>query len=237
VDFEFMRGRRDLSDPEIEATQLSYALGAEPFSFFFERKKGALEKALKDTLNPFFEIIHQLFPDISNEQIDVLFAGCGTARDLEHAMETGYSVYGIDSSEKMIELAARALYVANLLKDQLPLEVMNILVMSLEKRFTALFCESAGSHIKKSDMPQVLNDFADNLVEGGVALLGFRGSQTGEVYRTQDPVGIRYNTSYTQAELDDLLAKSRFQVLKVTTAAHQVATRPGFINYFVRRGK
>lgn len=244
-DFEFIPGQRDLQQAQIEVTDSSYLINAISYSLIYERNERARQRSIEVMLTPLFEYMDQRFEymekagEVVPEQDlkrkgRILFVGSGTGRDLEIAESQGYEVFGIDKSPSMVEIAS-ASFAAQMVGRQVPLAVMDMLNMQLDHEFDGVMCESAFSHVRKHDVADVLDTLYDYMSPGGVALFGFRGSETGEIYRTEDQVGIRYYTSHTPEELEKLFKRSQFQVLKFTTTPHMVQGRPDHVNYWVRK--
>lgn len=205
----------DLTDEQIAITQETYLKFAGNYVFNFERIDGALENTRPVTLDPF--IAHYKKFKLTQP---VLFAGCGSCRDLEFASQQGIATIGLDISQPMLNIA-RSVGIES------PLEIMDILNISYEKNsFDGIFCETALSHIKKSDLPKVIKNFLGILRPRGIALIGFRLG-TGKVYFTDDSTGgVRYNTSVTKKEIKKMIAEEGLKILDTNIGEHQIKNRP-----------
>lgn len=228
-DFEFT-GDRDLSQAQIDATHLSYYLFADTYIRLFERTDSGLFKAMEDTIIPFTELIGR---ELASQK-KILFAGSGSGRDMEQFQKMGFKVFGIDTSSTMLDFSRAIIQENTGLSPMLAL--MSIEMMGFgEESFDGIFCESALSHVRKKDIPSVLDQCQHFLKKDGVALFGFRESDSGEVYRTQDPVGIRYNTSHTKEEVVTYFDNSDFDIVHMKTVDHPVKLRPKYLNIFARK--
>lgn len=244
-DFEFISGQRDLQQAQIEVTDAAYNVNAIAYSLVYERNETARQRSIEVMLQPLFKHMSnrydymrkagELVPDQEHQSKGrILFVGSGTGRDLEIADSQGYGVFGIDKSSAMVNIAS-ASFAAQEIGNQAPLAVMDMLNLELDQEFDGVMCESAFSHVKKPDVADFLDTVYDYMTPGGIALFGFRGSEAGEVYRTEDQVGIRYYTSHTPEELEKLFKRSQFDVIEVTTTPHMVKGRPNHVNYWVRK--
>jgi SAM-dependent methyltransferase len=214
----------DLTDQQIEITRRTYFDRAQEYVKFHERRPGALEKAQLDTLDPFLNRFKQ-----SGLSGSILFAGCGSGRDMEYANNQGLSTQGIDISPAMLEIAKN--YV-----NGSPLAQMDITELAFpNEHFDGIFCETALSHIKKSELPIALNSFYKTLSSNGLVLFGFRQGD-GHVYAVRDAFGLeRYNTTLTIEEAEALITDSKFQILNINIAVHALPNRPNFIDIIAKK--
>lgn len=214
----------DLTDEQIAATRQSYVDHALEYVENYERKIGFLEKALPYTVQPFLKFYkkHHLSGSI-------LFAGCGSGRDAQIVAQEGMNIYAIDVSPSMIDLARKFGVKAQMFEmDLLNLKFPNAF-------FSGIFCETALSQIKRTDLPQALSIFANLLTKSGIALLGFRNGN-GQVFYTQEPSGEkRYGTTFTPDELNKLITSFGFTILDMSTSPHPIKGRPDFIDFVVQK--
>lgn len=223
ADFSFTNDV-DLTDQEVAVTQKTYDEHALEYVTHFERHPYALKHAKPFTIDPFLAYYDSL--KLSGP---VLFVGCGSGRDLEVVNKKGIECVGIDSSSSMISLAKKYCKSADL-------KIMDMRNLEFPKNyFSGIFCESALSHIKKSELLHTILGFSQILKRHGVALLTFR-QNNGHVYYTEDLVGgKRYNTTILRSEIDRILAKSGLATLSVQIHSHPVPDRPAFMNFFVEK--
>lgn len=220
----FYQENLDLTDDQIYITQQTYLQHAEDYVFNFERKDGALEHARPFTVDPFLKHL-----SLDQQKGTVLFAGCGSGRDIQVFNNLGIDTVGIDISEKLLEIGKK-------IGVKTPLKKMDLQEINLpESNFTGIFCETAISHIKKAHLRQVLDNFYKLLKPEGLCLLGFRQGN-GHVYYTDDAVGgRRYNTTFSSDEVSLIISQSRFKILEKNVADHQVKERPSFINLITQK--
>jgi len=214
----------DLTDEMIRVTRNTYEAKADRNVLRYERRTGALEEARLFTLDPFFRMIKRkkVFGKI-------LFAGCGSGRDIEQAVREGYEGVGIDTSETMINIGKIMGIVS-------PMLVMDLEQLAFPKQsFGGVFCETALAHVKKAHLAEVLDRYREVMMDGGVALITFRLGD-GRVYEIDDlVVGKRYFTTVTEKEGVRIVKKAGFRVADRTV--HQVGSRPPYYNLIVIKDK
>ncbi len=148
---------------------------------------------------------------------------------MEVISKKGIECVGVDISPNMVKLAKRYCKSAKI-------EVADLRNLNFPNNFfSGIFCESALSHVKKSELQHTILGFSRTLRRHGIALLTFRQND-GHVYYTEDLVGgKRYNTTILRSEIDRILAKSDLATLSVQIHTHPVSDRPAFINFFVEK--
>ncbi len=216
----------DLTDDQIAVTRETYFKYAGNYVFNFERTDGALEKTRPFTLDPFLSYYKK-----AKLTHPVLFAGCGSCRDLEFTSQQKISTYGLDISQPMLNIARK-------IGIDSPLEVMDILNISFaDNSFDGIFCETALSHIKKANLKKVFKKYFQILRTGGIALVGMRLGN-GHVYYTNDLTGgIRYNTTVTKAEIENKITEAGFTIIETNICYHQKPERPPFLNLIIQKPK
>jgi len=216
----------DLTDKQINTTKETYFKYADNYVTNFERTQGALEKSRPFTLDPFlthYRNLHLTHP--------VLFAGCGSCRDLEFTSKQNIPTFGLDISQPMLNIARNV-------GIEVPLEVMDILNISFaDNSFDGIFCETALSHIKKAKLDKVFKKYFQILRGGGIALIGMRLGD-GRVYYTNDLTGgIRYNTTVTKKEIENKIVDTGFKIIETNICIHQKPERPPFLNLIIQKPK
>jgi len=214
----------DLTDEQISITRRTYLDFADNYVTNFERTNGALERTRPYTLDPF--LLHYRQNNLTHP---ILFAGCGSGRDLEYVNRQNIKTLGIDTSEAMINLAHKS-------GVNSPLSVGDLSSLTFEpEAFDGIFCETALSHIKKSELKNVVDSFYRLLKINGLALLGFRLGN-GMVYGTDDATGgLRYNTTLTETEIQNLVDASKFKILETNISQHSISSRPPFYNIIIQK--
>lgn len=209
-------GKEDLTDDQINITRNTYEYNANDYVLNYERRTGALEEARIFTLDPFLKLVRD-----KKLTSRLLFAGCGSGRDLEEAIRQGHSCVGIDISESMLNIG-------KILSIQAPLIKMNIERMEFPKEtFSGIFCDTAITHIRKKGIRKVLEDFYGLLEKDGVLFVAFRKG-AGKTYLTLDKVGKRYYTTQSCKKSRLLLRSVGFEIISVST--HRVGIRPPYYN-------
>lgn len=224
----------DLNETMWNANYNAYFWRALMYAKKYERNTEVVKKALDDITFPFFDLMSE--SGLGGKKI--LFAGCGTARDLQVALLSGFAAFGIDYSPHMIAYAMH--FISTQIQVSPELALLNIEEMAsldMPGAFGGVFLESALAHVKKEDAPQVLNDCADLLEPGGICLVGFRLTDTGNVYFVEEPeLGIRYFTSFTEGQAYSLVdSTGRFKILKVEYKEHPIPERPGYLNMYLQK--
>lgn len=214
----------DLTDEQISETQTTYNNHAAEYVVHHERKIGALEQAKTRTLDPFLAFYREF-----GVKGKILFLGCGSGRDLQAAEILGFDVIGLDLSPSMLKIAKDFGVKSQLI-------VGDILSLNLEPNsLGGVFCESALSHIKKTSIASVLKNIFNALIPGGFALITIREGN-GNIYYTLDELREkRFNTTYSLPEARSLIESLGFVILSRQNWPHPVTTRPGFINFIVRK--
>lgn len=224
----------DLNETMLNANYNAYFWRAISYARKYERNPEVVKKALEDITLPFLRLMIEL--GIRGKKI--LFAGCGTARDLQTALMAGFEAFGIDYSPHMIIYAQHFINTQIHLNPELALlSIEEMANLDMPGAFGGVFLESALAHVKKKDAPQVLNDCADLLEVDGLCLVGFRLTADGNVYFVEEPeLGIRYFTSLTEEQAYSLVdSTGRFRILKVEYKEHPVPERPGFLNMYLQK--
>lgn len=214
--------KSDLTEDEIKETQATYLKHAQNYAHFVERVPDASTRIQAKTIFPFLNQYESL-----GLTKPILFVGAGTGRDMETSEKLGFDVVGIDTSVEMIALA-KSYGVKS------PYLNMDMRRIGLTKNsFHGIFCESAISHIKKTEAVPVLEHFFQLLSPGGILMLGIRVG-TGHVYVLDDQVGgKRYNTTMTPEESSNLISKIGFDIL--FSPEYQVVDRPNMIDYILKK--
>lgn len=212
---------RDLVSTQLEVTKLSYDTHSHEYAEEWEWNDAVKEITMRDYLGPFMETIVK--------KGVVLVVGCGTGRDLVTLEENGFRYLGIDVSTGMLKEAVLSRKVGG------PVLCSSLETIGLiENSFDGVLIDSAVEHIKKTDMEFVLEKIYKSLRIGGVCLLRFRiGS--GNVFKVEDSVGVRYFNSYTKEESMEIVTSNGFKVDRDYCTNHLNSSRPGFHTYFLRK--
>jgi len=134
----------------------------------------------------------------------ILDVGCGTGFPiLNYLVEKGYSVTGVDASEKMISLAER-----NFPSEEFVLADMRML--SLGKKYDAVVAWHSFFHLPASDQPDMFTIFQNHLNPKGI-LLFTSGSTGGEAWGMNGGENL-FHASLDSDEYKTLLEEHYFKI-------------------------
>lgn len=138
----------------------------------------------------------------------ILDLGCGTGREAEYLVNKGFSVEGIDLSEKMLEIAKRNY--PNLL-----FRKMDIRELQYDKEsFSAIWAGYSLFHIKKDEFIKTVSDIGNILKPKGIfGLVMQEGSGEIEVDEPLLPGEKIYVCLYNFDELKEILQNNDFEVI------------------------
>ncbi|MBB6631917.1 class I SAM-dependent methyltransferase [Clostridium algidicarnis] len=126
----------------------------------------------KDVLNTIYNIVH------SKEKVKILDIGFGTGILTKKLYNDGYEIYGIDFSERMIEIAKRKMPLAKLFQYDfskgLPKELENI-------KFDYIISTYAMHHLEDKDKIKFVNELDKHLSNNGEIIIGDVAFETREL--------------------------------------------------------
>lgn len=132
----------------------------------------------------------------------ILDVGCGPGHDTNYLTRMGFDCLGIDLSEKMIELARQNF--------KGKFELMDFFDLKFEDdSFDGMWCSSIFVHIKKDDLPKVLESFRKVLKNNGI--LGIITVQKQKRIKNRDDT--RTYIMYDKKELENYLKEAGYGVL------------------------
>jgi len=156
----------------------------------------------------------------------VLIAGCGTGRDYQILSEKGFSCLGIDYSQSMINEGLKRTK-GKFLK-------ANIKDFSTKNRYDGIYCESALTHLSKSDTKKVLSNFFNNLVDKGILYVAVKIGDPG-IYVSDDIGGKRYFMIYDKNDFCNLVKENSFKIIKTTISNHTDNSRPKWLSVVAQK--
>ncbi len=141
----------------------------------------------------------------------VLDAGCGPGRDLKLLKELGVQqLYGIDLSEKMLEIARKVCPEAHL-------TIMDVRKLKFPENFFAgILCVGVLLHLPPSDFETALREFQRILKPGGAIFLSVK---EGKGKRIKPDGRIEY--LYSQDFVEDALLSHHFKIVDIDTRSSQ----------------
>jgi SAM-dependent methyltransferase len=143
----------------------------------------------------------------------VLDVGCGGGVKSRYFIDRGFSVVGIDISEKLLEIAKR----------EVPEAEFKMLSMadlgSMPETFDGVFAQASLLHIPKKKAGEVVKEMVGRLVPGGFLYIAVKESRAGspeeEVVKEND-YGYEYErffSYFTMHELERYLADAGLNVI------------------------
>jgi len=152
------------------------------------------------------KVWHDRFISRLREGATVLDLGCGPGRPVvQHLVERGLHVTGVDSSPAMISFCRARL------PDQEWI-VADMRTLALQRRFDGILAWDSFFHLNHEDQRRMFAIFADHAATAAVLMFN-AGPEHGEAvgeYRG-DPL---YHASLSPSEYQDLIVRSGFRVLQ-----------------------
>ncbi|MCK5780009.1 MAG: class I SAM-dependent methyltransferase, partial [Psychrilyobacter sp.] len=137
---------------------------------------------------------------------DILDLGCGSGRDSLYFIKNGYNVTSVDYSYKMVEMASNFLK-----KEVLQLDMRE---MDFKNRFNGIWACASILHIKKEEVPKVLENCHNALKENGILYASFKYGD-GEVERDG-----RLFSNFTETTVSKILeTQNLFKIEKIWQTA------------------
>ena len=141
----------------------------------------------------------------------ILDAGCGPGRNSKYFQGLGYEVTGIDASKTAIESAKKRVPGVTFYK----MDILNLAFKS--RHFDGVWCNATFLHVPKEHARAALQSLRNVLKEGGVLFLSLKHGKKKPGYETETYGRPRYESYYSEAEIQDLLIKNGFEILKAET--------------------
>lgn len=209
----------DLTEEQIEVTQNSYRKFAMAYGLEYERNMDLNGAVIYKTLVPF---LRQYEKNKLDKLETIVFAGCGSCRDLQFAENSGFSCMGIDTSNELLDIARKE-------GVKSPLECVNILKFPYQiDQFGGIYCDTALNHTNRSGLTDGIKYFYNALTKNGVLFLAFRVGN-GKVYKTLDNYGERYYLTHSKGEACKLVVNGGFEINKMISDKHPISGRPDFL--------
>ncbi len=143
----------------------------------------------------------------------ILDAGCGSGRDSWYLSERGFTVVGIDLSDRLLDYADRYTTAS------CSFQKMDLRKISFtDGSFDGIWACASLLHLTREEIVPVIKRLYEVLVSGGVLFLLMKEGK-GEKYLTNEKFrgDTRFFTWYTQDEIRSLLGTVEFSVLDMFT--------------------
>lgn len=152
------------------------------------------------------------FVTLLSSHAHILDVGCGPGRDAEFYVAKGFSVTGVDFSKKLLEIARRRVPHATFYKQDF---------RSLrfpKQSFDGVWACASLLHLKRHEVPMVLNKFFQLLKSGGVLFIMVKeGKGEADVAEELSSYLSRHFTYFQREELKRLLENTGFEIIEQYT--------------------
>lgn len=207
----------DLTEKQIEITQRSYRDNARAYAMDYERNMNINGSAIYKTLIPFLSQY-----ELNNLTDPILFAGCGSCRDLQFCEGAGFQCIGIDTSGELLEIARDQGVKSQLIS----IDILNY--SFIDNFYGGIYCDTALTHTTRDNVLIALNKFQSALKKNGVLFMEFRNGN-GKVYKTVDDYGERYYATTSVDSALTLVRSAGFKINLHKIDKHPIQGRPDFI--------
>jgi len=105
---------------------------------------------------------------------------------------------------------------------------------SSKDRYDGIYCESALTHLSKSDAKRVLSSFSKNLTDKGILYVAIKIGEPG-IYVSDDLGGKRYFMIYDKEEFSGLVNNIGFDIIQTIISDHTDDSRPKWLSIVARK--
>lgn len=184
----------------LQSSKKNYDLVAEKY------KEAFAEELAKKEFDR--ELLNNVCSKLKKEGKIILDVGCGSAGHVgKYIFDKGFSVMGIDISEKSVELAKKV-------HPEMAFKEMNMLELELkESSVQAIIAFYSIIHIPKNQITKLLEEFRRVLEKGGRLVLAVHEGQTEEI--VTEMLGKKttlFVSFYTENELIEQLKATGFKI-------------------------
>lgn len=163
------------------------------------------------------------FSNWAKENGDVLDLGCGAGRDLQTFKDLGFNVTGVDLSVELLQFAQKIPDVTVLHQD--------ILTLSLEKQFDAIWCCTSLVHFTKSELISAIGRIKTHLKDDGVAFISLKEG-SGPYIDSND----RFMNSFKREEVERRIQANGMEVIEFFSEEHAIKSRgERIINFIIKK--
>lgn len=152
------------------------------------------------------------FISLPPPRAQILDVGCGSGRDAEYFTAKGFRVTGVDLSEKLLEIARQRVPQAAFYKQ----DIRSLRFPPLS--FDGIWACASLLHLKRHEVPIVLNNFFQLLTPGGILFIMVKeGKGEADVAEELSSHLSRHFTYFQQQELKDLVKDAGFEDIEQYT--------------------
>lgn len=207
----------DLTKTQITITQKAYQENAKTYALDYERNMDVNGTVIYKNLVPFLK---QYEKNKLNKTI--MFAGCGSCRDLQFCENSGFNCQGIDTSPELLKIAKEH-------GVKSPLNAVDIFRYNFKNNFFGgIYCDTALTHTTRNNLISGLKTFHRALAKNGALFMEFRRG-SGNIYKTVDDFGERYYITYPLEQAKKIIESSGFKINSLKVDQHPIKGRPDFI--------
>ena len=152
----------------------------------------------------------------------LLDLGCGSGRDSAYFSSLGFQVTAVDGSEELCKLVRKNYGV--------DARCLRFEELSFREEFDAVWACASLLHVKKAEIPAVMEKVSNALIPGGILYASFK-------YGTEERISNgRFFNDYTEQDLDILL-DNQFSLLEYWITEDVRPERSGekWLNFIAKR--
>lgn len=197
-----------------------YNTHAHEYAEEIEWNKKIFKEVRKLNINPFCKFCQK--------GTSVLLIGCGTGRDHFLLKQKGYQCVGVDISEGMLSEARKRVEKGDFTK----LDLCNI--TELKRKFDAIYCESALTHLPSNKIVQALSTFHKMLKSDGIIYTAVKIGKTG-IFEKETFGAKRFFVVYSRNLFINLINKAGFKILWQKTSRHSLTGFPKWFSLIAKK--
>ncbi len=165
------------------------------------------------------------------KQAKVLDVGCGPGRDADYLQKQGLEIFGVDASQKMIELARQR-------NKEVSFEVMDMRELNFApKNFDGVWASASVFFVDKETVKKVFAKIKEIMKKDGILFVSVKEGE-GEIFSPDDRYGGRdkFYAYYQEAEIKGLLEAAGFEIIDSSKkeASNKYQRKTVWINIFCK---
>jgi cyclopropane fatty-acyl-phospholipid synthase-like methyltransferase len=199
---------------------------SDPVMYTVKKTDESVKKYIKGKKDPIIILNHlEKFSSLLKEKSTILDVGCGHGRDCMYFEQKGFSVVGIDLSEKMLNESKKVCNSTVLLK----MDIREI--GKIPWKFDAVWSCAVVHHIPKNQIDELLQSIYNILNKDGILFLSFKIDSEGFVYR-KDICVKKFYEKYDEKKFINKLTAFGFKVLESSLEQKEYL----WLNIFLKKG-